>query len=178
MFHYLPLDVSAFDYGGNTLEDWCKSWMGPDYSPPLGAGDWYEGGHHPGVHIWLPPPAAALEALKQLARSRLKRPFLVTHVVLIQRLLHQEDWRRRFEKEMDFWFVLHPGTVWPNSAFEPLFVGISFKMFRSYPWLVRQQRDQVVAAGRHLSKMSKESHIQVGNCLRKLWASQRPFPAV
>ena len=62
--HFLPLDVSAFDYGGNTLKDWCKSWMGPDYSPPLGADDWYEGGHHSGVHIWSPPPAAALEALK------------------------------------------------------------------------------------------------------------------
>ena len=137
-YTYLPLDVSAFDYQGNTLEDWCKSWMGPDYSPPLGANDWYEGGHQAGVHIWSPPLAAALEALKQVARSRPKRPFQVTHVVLIQRLLHQEEWRQRFEKDMDFWFVLHPGTVWPNSAFEPLFFGISFKMFRNYPWLVRQ----------------------------------------
>ena len=175
---YLPLGVSAFDYEGNTLESWCQDWMGSDYSPPLEPCDWFERGHLEGVHVWSPPPAAALEALKQLARSRLKRPFLVTHVVLIQRLLYQEEWRRRFEKEMDFWFVMKPGDVWPNSAFEPLLVGISFPLSRVYPWLVRQQRDQVVEAGSLLSKMSKESHVQVGDYLRKLWASQRPFPGV
>ena len=103
---------------------------------------------------------------------------LVTHGVLIQHLLYQEEWRRRFEKEMDFWFVMKPGDVWPNSAFEPLLVGISFPLSRVYPWLVRQQRDQVVEAGSLLSKMSKESHVQVGDYLRKLWVSQRPFPSV
>jgi len=152
--------------------------MGSDYSSPLEASDWYERGHLAGVHVWSPPPAAALEALKQLARSRLKRPFLVTHVVLIQRLLYQEEWRRRFEKEMDFWFIMKPGIVWPYSAFEPLLVGLSFPLSKTYPWLVRQQRDQVVAAGRQLSQVSEESHLQVGNYLRKLWTSPRPFPGV
>ena len=130
------------------------------------------------MHVWAPPPAAALEALKQLARSRLKRPGLVTHVVLIQRLLYQEEWRRRFEREVDFWFTLAPGDVWPHSAFEPLLVGIYFPISRTYPWLVRQQHNQVVEAGRQLSQMSKESHLQVGNYLRKLWASPRPVPGV
>ena len=175
---YFPLNVSAFNYNDNALGSWCKSWMGSDYSSPLEASDWYERGHLAGVHVWSPPPAAALEALKQLARSRLKRPFLVTHVVLIQRLLYQEEWRRRFEKEMDFWFIMKPGTVWPDSAFEPLLVGISFPLSRNYPWLVRQQRDQVVAAGRQLSQVSAESHVQVGNYLRKLWTSPRPLPSV
>ena len=178
LHQYLPLSVSAFDYEGNTLEEWCKSWMGTDYSPPLEPHDWYEGGHLPGVHIWSPPPAAALGALEQVACSRLKRPFQVAHVVIIQRLLYQEERRRRFEKEMDFWCVLQPGIVWPHSAFEPLLVGISFQMSRSYPWLVRQQRDQVVGAGRALSSLSKESNLQVGNYLRKLWSSPRPFPSV
>ena len=175
---HFPINISAFDYEGNTPEAWCKSWMGPSYVPPLKPGEWYEEGHLPGVHVWAPPPAAALEALKQLAWSRLKRPELVTHVVVIQRLLYQEEWRRRFEKEVDFWFTLAPGDVWPHSAFEPLLVGISFPMSRTYPWLVRQQSEQVVAAGRGLSAMSKESHIQVGNYLCKLWASPRPFPSV
>ena len=85
---------------------------------------------------------------------------------------------RRFEKEMDFWFVMKPGDVWPNSAFEHLLVGISFPLSRVYPWLVRQQRDEVAEAGSLLSKMSKESHVQVGDSLHKLWASQRPFPGV
>jgi hypothetical protein len=175
---YLPLSVSPFDYEGNALEDWCRSWMGPSYSPPLEPCDWPERGHLPGVHVWAPAPAAALEALKQLACSRLKRPFLVTHVVLVQRLLYQEEWRRRFEKEMDFWFVMKPGDVWPHSAFEPLLVGISFPLSRTYPWLVRQQRDEVVAAGSQLSALSKESHVQVGDYLRQLWATQRPLPSV
>ena len=175
---YLPLNVSAFDYEGQTLGDWCKSWMGPNYSPPLEPSDWYEGGYLPGVHIWSPPPAVALEEFKQLARSCLKRPFGMSHVVLIQLLLYQKEWRRRFEKEIDFWFVLKPGTVWPHSTFEPLLVGVSFKLSRTYPWLVRQQRDQVVEAGRRLSEMSQSSHLQVGNYLRKLWISPRPFPSL
>lgn len=160
---FLPLNVSAFDYKDNTLEDWCKSWMGSDYSSPLEPCDWYERGHLGGVHVWSPAPAAALEALKQLARSRLKRPLVVTHVVLVQRLLWQEEWRRRFEKEMDFWFIMKPGVVWPHSALEPLLVGISFPLSRNYPWLVRQQRDEVVAAGSLLSTLSKTSHVQVGD---------------
>ena len=152
--------------------------MGDDYPPPLEPEDWFERGHEAGVHVWSPPPAAALDALKQLARLRLKRPHSVCHVVLIQRLLYEEEWRRRFSKEMDFWFVLKAGEAWPNSAFEPLIVGIAFPMARSCPWLVRQQQDQVVAAGRALSALSQESHLLVGNYLRKLWASPRPFPSV
>ena len=88
---YFPLNVSAFDYEGNTLEAWCKSWMGSSYAPPPKPCEWYEEGHLPGVHVWAPPPAAALEALKQLTRSRLKRPGLVTHVVVIQRILYEEE---------------------------------------------------------------------------------------
>ena len=29
---YFPLNVSAFDYEGNTLERWCKGWMGHTYA--------------------------------------------------------------------------------------------------------------------------------------------------
>jgi hypothetical protein len=35
----LPLEVSAFDYKDNTLEGWCKSWIGSNYSSPLGPSD-------------------------------------------------------------------------------------------------------------------------------------------
>ena len=150
--------------------------MGLNYSPPLELINWYEGGHLPGVHIWSPPPAATLEALKQLAKSRLKRPFDVSHVVLIQRLLYQEEWRRIFEKEMDFWFVLKPGTVWPNSAFEPLLVGISFKLSRTQLWLVRQQRDQVVEAGHRLYVTIKPPTSR--ELLAKLWILPWPFPSL
>ena len=61
---------------------------GLDYNPPLMPEDWIEQGHQPGVHIWAPPPAAALIALKELSRSR-----EVTHVVMIPWLLWDEEWR-------------------------------------------------------------------------------------
>ncbi len=66
---YLPLNVSAWDVAGNVLVDWCKSWMEQDYAPPLTLVGWFERGHQSGVHVWAPPPAAALIALKELARS-------------------------------------------------------------------------------------------------------------
>ena len=58
--------------------------------------------------------------MKQLAMSRHKRTYEGTHVIIIPRLLCQEEWRRRFEKEVDFWFALKPCNSWPNAAFEPL----------------------------------------------------------
>ena len=79
--------------------------MEKDYSPPLEPIEWFTKGHKPGIHLWALPPAAALIALKQLARSRQKRPHFVQHVFVCQRLLWQEEWRRRFEKEMDLWFI-------------------------------------------------------------------------
>ena len=135
--------------------------MGTDFSPPLEPIHWFKNGHKPGVHVWAPPPAAALVALKQLARSRHKRPHTVQHVFICQRLLWQELWRKRFEKEMDLWFILHPGTHWPPFLFEPLVIGISFPMLNREqgPWLVRQEREQVLEAGRTLSEMSKSSHV-------------------
>lgn len=175
---FLPLDVPAFNWPDQQLETWCKGWMGSQYSPPLEPEAWYGEGHQPGVHIWAPPPAAALEALKQLSRSRTKRMNSVTHVFICPRLLYQEEWRRRFEKEMDIWFFLAHGTVWPHNCFEPLMVGLSFPLSRQYPWLLRQERSQVVEIGRSLSELSKTSHLQVGNYLRQLWVCPRSLPSV
>ena len=113
--------------------------MGADFSPPLKPVEWFFEAHQPGVHLWAPPPGAALSALKQLARSRQKRPHHVAHAFMCQRLLWQEEWRRRFEKEMDVWFILSPGVYWSHKLFEPLVVGISFPMENrdDGPWLIR-----------------------------------------
>ncbi len=175
---FLPLHLSAWEVAGDALELWCRSWMDQDYKPPLKPEGWFEEGHLPGVHIWAPPPAGGLIALKELARSRHKRPFVQTHVVMIPRLLYQEEWRSRFEKEVDLWFALSPGECWPHSAFEPLMVGLSFPLSRSLPWLVRLERERVVGIGRALSKMSKESNIRVGDYLRKLWRDPRALPSL
>ena len=175
---YIPLHLSAWRIAGGALEGWCKSWMGSDYSPPLTAEGWFEEGHQAGVHIWAPPPAATLIALKELARSRQKRPYTTTHVVIVPRLLYQEEWRSRFEKEVDLWFVFHNGSVWPHSAFEPLMVGIRFPLSRSYPWELKQDRERMVGLGRTMSEVSKACNLRVGDHLRKLWQVPRPVSSV
>jgi hypothetical protein len=175
---FIPLYRSAWEVAGRSLEEWCISWMGEDFAPPLTSEGWFEEGHRPGVHIWAPAPAAGLIALKEMERSRLKRPYTTTHVVMIPRLLYQEEWRSRFEKSVDVWFSFYPGSVWPNSAFEPLMMGIRFPFARSYPWEVKQEREQVVGIGRALSKLSRDSHIRVGDYLRKFWRNPRAFPTV
>jgi hypothetical protein len=117
-------------------------------------------------------------ALKELARSRHKRPSEVTHVVIIPRLLWDEEWHSWFEKEVDVWFSLHNGSIWPHFAFEPLMVGISFPILSpssSYPWQVKQEWKRVVDLDRALSEMSKTSEFRVGNYLRKLWLTPRVF---
>jgi hypothetical protein len=173
---FLPMNLSAWDVAGNILEDWCKSWMGIDYAPPLTPKGWFEYGHLPGVHIWTPPLAAALIALKELLRSWHKQPSLVTHVVLIPQLLWDEEWCTRFEKEVDIWFILHNGSIWTHSAFKPSMVGISFPILSPsspYPWQVKHEQKRVVDMGRALSKMSKTSYLQVWYYLCELWLAPR-----
>jgi hypothetical protein len=89
---FMPLNITAWDIG-NVLVEWCKDWMGKDFAPPLSPEGWFVHGHFPGVHLWTPPPVAALIALKELSRSRHKCPSEVTHVVMIPRLLWDEEWR-------------------------------------------------------------------------------------
>ena len=82
------------------------------------------------------------------------------------------------KKEVDVWFILHNGSLWPHSAFEPLMVGISFPLLppsSPYPWQVKQERKRVVDLGRTLSQMSKSGDLRVGDYLRQLWVSPRTF---
>ena len=75
-------------------------------------------------------------------------------------------------------FILHNGSIWPHSAFEPLLVGISFPILpssRPFPWQIKQECKRVVALGRALSQMSKSSDLRVGDHLRKLWLVPRSF---
>lgn len=175
---FIPLDIPAFEMKGNQLEFWCKPWMSNNFRKPLTPVGWFTEGHLPGIHVWAPPPSAGLFALKELASSHQKRPYFVTHVVFIQRLMFDEEWQRRFEKEIDFWFTLWPGLAWPKSAFEPLTIGISFPMRRQYPWLVRLNQEKMVETGWALSSMSKECHVQVGDYLRKFWLSLWEVPSL
>jgi hypothetical protein len=83
-------------------------------------------------------------------------------VVLIPWLLWDKEWRRWFEKEMDIWFSLHNGLIWPHSAFKPLMVGNSFPILSpssSFPWQFKQEQTKVVELGRILSQMLKLSDL-------------------
>jgi len=104
---------------------------------------------------------AALLVLNELARSHHKRPSFSTHVVLTPHLLYQEEWRKRFEKEVDIWFPLQPGEFWPHSTFEPLMVDISFPLYRSYPWLLQVEQDKLVEIGCALLSLPKRCNLQV-----------------
>jgi len=172
---FLPLNIGAFDYPDHQLEEWCRGWMGDDFSPPRTPIQWFNEAHKPGVHIIAPPPAAAVYALEEVAKGRHKRPQYVTYVILIPRLLYQEEWRTKFQKEVDVWFPLLTGKFWPHSAYEPLMVGISFPLYRTRPWLLRMERDKVVGLGRTLSEMSKTCNIRVRDHLRELWRNPRDF---
>jgi hypothetical protein len=152
--------------------------MGSDYVEPLTPEGWFWDGHMAGVHLWTPLPAAALIALKQLSRAHHKQQYATTHVVIIPHILYWEEWQSRFEKEMDIWFVMHPGEAWPHFAHEPLLVCLSFPMRRSYPWLLRLHTEKVVGIGRTLSALPKESHFRVGNYLRELWSNPGALPEV
>jgi hypothetical protein len=88
---FLPLDVGAFDYPDNSLSEWCKNWMGEDFGPPTTPKDWFLEAQKPGTHIIAPPAAAALDALKEVARGRHKRPYDLSYVILIPRLLYQRS---------------------------------------------------------------------------------------
>ena len=166
----VPLGVSALDFPESSIETWAKSWMGSDYTTPLTIEEWYSKGHQPGVHFWAPPPAGALIALEEMAQSKLKRPFEVTHVFVCPRLLYFEEWRRRFAKEMDVWLLIEPNCdFWPNSCCEPLVFGISFPLRSNRPWKLRRL-PEVVALGRELQEVFKTGSY-LGGCdiLRKLW---------
>jgi hypothetical protein len=47
-------------------------------------------------------------------------------VVMIPRLLWEEEWRSHFKKEVDLWIILDDGSIWPRSALESLFLGWNF----------------------------------------------------
>ena len=74
----LAMDRGAFDLAGPLLKEWYKGCIGGAYSEPLEPIGWFCEGHRLSVHVWSPPPATALIALKQLAKARQKRPHSLT----------------------------------------------------------------------------------------------------
>ena len=166
--HLVPIGYSAIHLAGPPLTEWLKFWMGRDYLGPLEPKGWFTVGHRPGKHLWAPPPGAALLVLEEIAQAKLKRPHELTHVFLCQRLLYHEEWRRRFEKEFDFWMIIESNPFWPNLCCEPLIVGISFPLRSKHPWKVRRL-PQVVELGKSLQTMFSNGDLGGWNILREFW---------
>ena len=127
----VPLNLSPMARSPG-ITKWLDDWLDPQYSVarPI---DWMyraqQGGcwgpKRPQTFVWDCPPAAALHALEELARGRLKRRDELRGVVLVPYLMRME-WFRRFTKTVDLYFRVPAGPTpwWPAEMHEPLFVGI------------------------------------------------------
>lgn len=112
LYDYLPLSLSQFDTAMHFLWPWLRGWMGAQYLEPLSPEGWLSTGHTPRIHIWAPPPAAGLYALKQWVQAKLKHLYTTMHVILIPCFLDWEEWRSRFDKQTNIWFVMTAGSCW------------------------------------------------------------------
>ena len=164
----VPVDKTALELAGDVLMPWMRYWMQMPDLKALTPEGWFVEGHQPGIHLWAPPPAAALNVLEQIAQAKIKRPDKTCHVFICQRLMYFEEWRRRFEKEMDFWILIEPNPFWPFQCFEPLVLGIAFPLRNSSPWRIRRV-PIVVDLGKSLQEMLKAGDMGAGNILREFW---------
>ena len=172
----------------DALLAWIQSWTGDPEMRPLSLEGWFEEGHGitggkkdrggKGVwmpthcpagrtFLWAPPPAAADAALEELLKACHKRTDL-RHVVVIPRLMLPR-WRRLFNKACDFTFEVSPGqTFWPDSMFEPLWVGVALPFTHHRPWSLKRA-PALVGMGIKLRKVLPASEIAGRDILRKLW---------
>jgi hypothetical protein len=156
------------------LKAWLTNWLGGDAQIATPK-DWFHGAQqvaHEGpiaTWIWDLPPGAALAALEELGTGRLKRHERMRGVVLVPQLL-QNEWRRRFCKIIDFYFVIPAGAIseWPANMHESLTVGIYLPLCRYRPWSWKRV-PFVVPLGISLSKMYKTGDPAAGDILRKFW---------
>lgn len=174
----IPMYRSPIDRSPAML-DWLGEWLPQGFKVAEPA-DWFWSAQQAGqyslpeskeVWIWELPPAAAIDALEELAQGRFKRHYLLTGVVLIPNFLETE-WRRRFVKVVDFYFTIPAGAIpaWPSDMHEPLTVGVYLPLLRYEPWDWKHV-PLVAAFGTSLSAMYKAHEPSAGDYLRELWAA-------
>jgi hypothetical protein len=181
MMSYIPLHLSAIQRHPR-IESWIKSWLGPT-AETLTPEDWFERGHDmkggrvsadgfwrptikAGKFIWAPPPGAALPALEELRKARIKRQ-KSTHVFVCPRLM-TPLWQKQLHKAADIVIVVPIGhSAWPANMFEPLLVGIVFPFIRCDPWQLRGTPKLYAVAG-ELSALWKTEGMDGRDILRKL----------
>ena len=184
MLSFIELSRTAVERHPPLL-DWVRSWTERPSLEPLTPEGWFEEGH--GItggapdrnnvwipthgragqlFLWAPPPAVADAALEELLKARHKRTDTF-HVVVVPRIMTPR-WRRLFNKSCDFTFVVSPGSpFWPDSMFEPLWVGIALPFVKHRPWSLKRAPLLVEMGGR-LRGLLETSDADARNLLRKL----------
>jgi hypothetical protein len=77
---------------------------------------------------------AALDALEELGKGRLKSHDLLLGFIVIPAVL-QPDWFRKFVKVTDLYFFIPSGAIreWPINMHEALTIDLYFLLFRFNP---------------------------------------------
>ena len=176
----LPLHLSASERSPD-LKEWLCSWAGSNlkFAEPI---DWFYAAQQGGDYslpqrdetwVWIPAPAAALDALEELGKGRLKRHETLRGVVVVPTLLTCE-WYRRFRKNVDVYFTIPAGSLneWGAREYESLTIGLYLPLLRHRPWDWKRSAF-MVSFGRSVSAMYKEGDPSGGNILREFWEASR-----
>jgi hypothetical protein len=180
MLSFIPFHLSALQRSPS-VEVWLKSWMGED-AEVLSPEGWFERGHDllggqydkkgfwrhkikTGKFVWAPPPAAALVAIEELRKARIKRQESL-HVFVCPRLMKPE-WFRQLYKASDIVFDVPVGcSCWPASMFEPLIIGVVFPFISAPPWQLRAT-PKMFKLGWQLRRVWVGEDVDAGHLLRK-----------
>ena len=194
MLSFVDLDKSAIERFPPLL-GWIRDWTGNADLAPLRPEGWFEKGHgivggekdSNGVWIprhgpkgqtflWAPPPAVADAVLEELLTARHKRTDTF-HVVAVPRLMLPR-WRRLFHKACDFSFEVPAGhRFWPDTLFEPLWVGVLLPFHRFQPWSLKAS-PVLVELGGDLRRLLSAGDFDGRDVLRKLWRLPRRLAAL
>ena len=194
MLYFVDLSRTAIERHPPLLQ-WIREWTGQEALEPLTPEGWFEEGHgivggaldrrgvwipHHGpgrkMFLWAPQPAAAEAAFEELLKARQKRTDTF-HVVVVPRLM-APLWRRLFNKVCDFTFEVSPApSFWPESMFEPLWVGIVLPFTHHRPWCLKRA-PLLVELGGKLRGMLPTREADAGALLRELLLLPRRLSAV
>ena len=192
MLSFIPLHLSPLEREEN-LEPWIREVVTPSAGETeilfLNYADWFQRGHdiiggelngdgvwtpiyESGTYIWTPPPSAALIAVEQLRRARLKRE-CSTHVFIVPKIMSPE-WQRQLFRVSDLYIELpFVKNVWDKTQHhEPLIFAVIFPFLSHRPWQLKRT-GAFLGMGRLLRSMFKADKIPPGSILRKLFMQQR-----
>jgi hypothetical protein len=186
MFAFLPMHETALERYP-LLKVWIVDTIGHDLTF-LSPDGWFERGHdhigegkigwdghwrptlRTGKYVWTPAPAAALPALEELRKARIKRQHS-SHIFVCPRVMTPE-WLRQLHKAADVVVRMPVGhPAWPKEMFEPLLIGLVFPFVRHEPWQLRGTA-KMYSLERQLRRLWKaEAYLEGSAVLRKFCQS-------